>query len=62
MNTIDPSQKKDPRDPQHLSEEIQENISHYHHEENSMEGSEFLDDAIRMHDQPLGEPPATESE
>lgn len=62
MNTIDPSLKNDPRNPQHLPEEIQENISHYHHEANSMEGSEFMDDAIRMHDQPLGEPPSTETE
>ncbi|AXY76854.1 hypothetical protein D3H65_23940 [Paraflavitalea soli] len=62
MNTIHHPQEGDPRNPQELPEEIQENISHYHHEENSMEGSEFMDDAIRMHEQPLGEQPATENE
>lgn len=62
MNIIHPPQENDPRNPQDLPEEIQENISHYHHEENSMEGSEFMDDAIRMHEQPLGEPPVKENE
>jgi hypothetical protein len=60
MNTNHPPQNDDPRDPQDLPKDIQENISSYHHEENLMEGSEFMDDAIRMHEQPLGEPPAKE--
>lgn len=62
MTPIHPPQKGDPGNPQRLPDEIQENISSYHHEENLMEGSEFLDDAIRMHEQPLGEPPAKQDE
>jgi len=36
----------------HSSEERQESIHPYQHEINIMEGSEFLDDAIRTEDQP----------
>lgn len=58
MNT-NPSRKKDPNIEFHSSEEIQESIYpvHYphHHEFNMVDGSETLDDAIRMKDQPFGE-------
>ncbi len=43
-------------------EEIQESIYANYHEENITDGSEFLDDAIRMKDQPLGETNAKENE
>ena len=34
-------------------EGLQESINPLHHETNTSDGSEFLDDAIRMKDQPL---------
>jgi len=43
-------------------EEIQEIIYPNHDEENITDGGEFLDDAIRMKDQPLGETNAKENE
>jgi hypothetical protein len=36
-------------------EEIQESIYPNYHDENITDGSEFMDDAIRMKDQPLEE-------
>ena len=53
---IHPSAKKrDPGNSHASGEEIQESIYPNYHEENIMEGDEFLDDAIRTEDQPLGE-------
>ena len=49
-------QKGAPGDKHPSGEEIQESIYPYHHEMNITEGGEFLDDAIRMKDQLLGEP------
>jgi hypothetical protein len=43
-------------------EEIQESIYPYHHEINITDGCEFLDDAIRMKDQSLGETIMKENE
>jgi len=37
----------------HHNEEDTEPEQHFHHEEYYEEGSEFMDDAIRMTDQPL---------
>jgi hypothetical protein len=44
------------------SEEIPELLSAYEHEVNTSEGSEFLDDALRMKEQPLGETNTKEKE
>ena len=62
MNTISYPQKGDPgnenRDPgngRNSEEEIQESIYPYHHELNITDGGEFLDDALRMKEQPLEE-------
>jgi len=54
MITIPLPQKEDPNVEQTLSEG-KESIHPYHHEINITDGGEFLDDAIRMKDQPLGE-------
>ena len=60
MNKI-PSQKKDlANDVRSLGEEIQEGIYPHHHEVNITDGAEFIDDAIRMKDQPLREVPVKE--
>ncbi|HRP54543.1 hypothetical protein [Agriterribacter sp.] len=55
MNTIFSFKKQDPGNERALREGIQESIYPYYHETNITDGSEFLDDAIRMRDQPLGE-------
>jgi hypothetical protein len=55
MNTILSPQKMDPGINLISEEEIQESIYPYHHEVNITDGGEFLDDAIRMKDQPFGE-------
>ncbi|MBD0333414.1 MAG: hypothetical protein ICV66_12245 [Chitinophagaceae bacterium] len=55
MNTISSSQKEDPHIELTSSEEIQESIYPHEHEVNITDGGEFLDDAIRMKDQPLRE-------
>jgi hypothetical protein len=47
--------KGDPGNEYTSGEEIQESIYPNHDEENITDGGEFLDDAIRMKDQPLGE-------
>ena len=62
MNTVPSSQKKDPTIELTSSEEVQESIHPYQHEINITNGSEFLDDAIRMKDQPLGETTVKENE
>ena len=45
-----------------LPEKIQESIHLNQNEINITEGSEFLDDALRMKDQPLGETTVKENE
>jgi hypothetical protein len=55
MNTAPLHQKKDLHLQVNASEEeaIQEGLYPFQHEQNITEGGEFLDDAIRMKDQPL---------
>ena len=55
MNTILSPQKKDSVKELTLSEGIQESIHPDQHEINITDGGEFLDDAIRMNDQPFKE-------
>jgi hypothetical protein len=55
MNTISLLQQADPGNGRHSEKENQETVTPYQHEINITDGSEFLDDAIRMKDQPLGE-------
>ena len=62
MNTIPSSQKGDPDIELTLPEGIQESIYPSQHEINITDGGEFLDDAIRMKDQPLGKTTAKENE
>jgi len=44
------------------SEEFQESIKPFQHETNITEGVEFLDDTIRMTDQPLEKAPMKEDQ
>ena len=62
MNTILSPQKGDPGNERTSGEEIQESIYPDHREVNIADGDEFLDDAIRMKDQPLGETNTKENE
>jgi len=55
MITTHSSQKGDPHTRLPLPGTIQENIYPFYHEVNITDGSEFLDDTLRMTDQPLGE-------
>jgi len=55
MKAISSLQKGDPGHGHSSGEGIQESISPNHHEVNITEGGEFLDDAIRVKDQPFGE-------
>jgi hypothetical protein len=56
MNTISSTANGDSGNG-HISEaEVQESIFPSHHEVNVTDGGEFLNDAIRMKDQPLEEP------
>jgi hypothetical protein len=55
MNIIPWRRKEDSVKERTLSEGIQESIHPYQHEINITDGGEFLDDAIRTIDQPLGE-------
>ena len=55
MNTILSPQRGDSFKELALSEGIQESIYPDQHEINITDGGEFLDDAIRMKDQPFGE-------
>jgi hypothetical protein len=55
MNTIPSSPKGDLNIELTSSERIQESIYPYQHEVNITDGGEFLDDAIRTKEQPLGE-------
>ena len=62
MNTIDPTKKDNPGGEPISSEKIQEIVHPFPHEMNITEGSEFLDDGIRMNDQPFGETTVKENE
>ena len=62
MKTIHSSQKEDPNIEMTLSEETREIIDPYQHEINITDGGEFLDDAIRMKDQPFGDTTVKENE
>jgi hypothetical protein len=62
MKTISSSQKEDPNIGMTLSEETKEIIDPYQHKINITDGGEFLDDAIRMKDQPFGETAVKENE
>lgn len=55
MKIIPSPQKGDSEEERTLSEGIQEGIHPYQHEINITEGGEFLDDAIRMKEQPFEE-------
>jgi hypothetical protein len=54
MKTILLSQKGDPGDKKTTSEKNQEDTNPYEHEMNIADGGEFLDDGLRMKDQPFG--------
>jgi len=63
MNNIPFRQKKDSDKERTASpEEIQESIYPYQQELDIADGGEFLDDALRMKDQPLGETMVKENE
>jgi hypothetical protein len=55
MDTVFLFQNTDPGAKQPASEAIQENINPFPHELNITDGGEFLDDGLRMKDQPLEE-------
>ena len=55
MDTIFLPVKQDAGNEPALPAQIQRSIYPYYRETNITDGSEFLDDAIRMKDQPLGE-------
>ena len=61
MNTIPGFQKENIRNDK-PSEEVQESIYPPWHEMNITDGGEFLDDGIRMKDQPFGETNVKENE
>jgi len=60
MNAIISLQNGDPRDGLISKEEMQDSINPGYQERNITEGGEFLDDGMRMKDQPLGETNAHE--
>ncbi|HTE23919.1 hypothetical protein [Flavitalea sp.] len=62
MNTILSPQKGDSYKEVTLPEGIQESIYPDQHEINITDGGEFLDDGIRMKDQPYGETTVKENE
>ena len=62
MTTIPSSQKRDTTIEVTSLEEIRKEIHINPDEVNITEGGEFLDDAIRMKDQPLGERTVKENE
>lgn len=55
MNTIFSSHKSSHDFEQNSSEDVQKSIYPFLHEINITDGGEFLDDLIRMNEQPLGE-------
>ena len=58
MNTIFSSLRGNPDNEKTSEQGIEESIPAKHHEINITEGGEFLDDAIRMEDDPTIEEPA----
>ena len=62
MNNVLFYQKDDPANARNSEEGVKESIYPYPHEINTANGGEFLDDAIRMKDQPLEETTAKENE
>jgi len=62
MKTDPRSQKRDSNNMSTSNEDIRESVMHFHSESNTSDGSEFLDDAIRMKDQPLEEPSNNENQ
>ena len=57
MKAISSTRKRDPNVEPDPMDEIQESIYPDQHEDNITEGSEYLDDALRMKDQPFGDTP-----
>ncbi len=55
MNTIPFPKPGDPEDERDPSQGLQESIRPQQPEKNIADGGEFLDDGIRMKDQPLGD-------
>ena len=49
------TQQQDPGKNQHQADNFERSINLSRHEVNTNEGDEFLDDALRMEDQPLGD-------
>ena len=62
MNTMSSAPKQHADSDQVKEEEIQESIHLHHLEVNITDGAEYCDDAIRMHEQPLGETTLKEDE
>jgi len=62
MNSFFSSHKTDPKIKEPTAEGTHEEVIPYEHEENTEEGSEFLDDAIRMEEQPLGNTGVSDNE
>ena len=60
--TIPSTKKAEPDKKQILTDGSQDSIYPDNHEENIADGSEFLDDAIRMKDQPFEETTDHENE
>lgn len=55
MNTISSPQTTEPRNDRNSEGAIEKSILSQYHEVNITDGGEFLDDALRMKDQPLEE-------
>ncbi len=62
MITIPFPRKADVGNEQVSSEEIHEIVNPFPHEVNITDGGEFLDDGIRMKEQPFEEPPVKTKE
>lgn len=62
MNTITFSQEGGPGNELNPDTPIMEFIYPYEYERNITDGGEFLDDALRMNDQPFGKTPAAQYE
>lgn len=62
MNTIRLPKKTDPGNEQTSSDGVQESINPFPPEVNITDGGEFLDDGIRMKEQPFGETTTKENE
>lgn len=62
MSTIPSTRKADVGNEQASTEEVHEIVNPFPHEVNITDGGEFLDDGIRMKDQPFGETTVKENE